>query len=76
MCGINECTVVEKNVRKSERFFDNHYMFKYGIPGWEVASKRIPQKGINPVGLPLGFSLTRRRLPFYLEVGFLQNRQS
>ena len=25
MCGIKECTVVEKNVRIPERFFDNHY---------------------------------------------------
>jgi len=24
-CGINACPVVEKNVRISERFFDNHY---------------------------------------------------
>ncbi len=24
-CGINGCTVVEKNVSVPERFFDNHY---------------------------------------------------
>jgi hypothetical protein len=27
-------------------------------------------------GLPLGFTLTRQRLPFNFEVGFLINRQS
>ena len=54
-CGINACTVVEKNVWISERFFDNHYnrlVFTLN-PGFKT--------GLNFIMIASGCKITSKR---------------